>query len=52
MEFVCNPNSAQQLAKALGKQGDTFVPFESVLHIKMSGGVPLQADIAAIHTHP
>ncbi|HEY1741599.1 MAG TPA: hypothetical protein VGG18_00430 [Granulicella sp.] len=52
VEFVCNPNSAQQLVKALGKQGDAFVPFESVLHIKMSGGVPLQADIAAIHTHP
>jgi len=52
VEFVCNPNSAQQLAKAIGRQGDAFVPFESVLHIKMSGGVPLQADIAAIHTHP
>jgi hypothetical protein len=52
VEFVCNPTNVQQLTKAVGRQGDAFVPFESVLHIKMSGGVPLQADIAAVHTHP
>jgi hypothetical protein len=52
VEFVCNPTNVQQLAKAIGRQGDAFVPFESVLHIRMSGGVPLQADIAAVHTHP
>jgi hypothetical protein len=51
VEFICNPNSAQQLAKAIGKTGGALVPFESVLHIKMSGGVPLQSDIAAIHAH-
>jgi hypothetical protein len=52
VEFMCNPDSAQQLIiKALRKSGRGLVPFESVLHIKMSGGVPMQADVAAIHVH-
>jgi hypothetical protein len=51
VEFMCNPNSAQQLIKAIGRSGTGLVPFESVLHIKLSGGVPLPADVAAIHTH-
>jgi hypothetical protein len=51
VEFVCNPDNAQQLAKVVRKPGDALVPFEAVLHIKMSGGVPLQAEVVAIHPH-
>lgn len=51
VEFVCNPGNAQQLAKVIRRPGDALVPFEAVLHIKMSGGVPLQADVVAIHPH-
>jgi hypothetical protein len=51
VEFMCNPDKAQRLTKVVRKLGHDLVPFESVLHIKMRGGVPLQADIAAIQTH-
>jgi hypothetical protein len=37
----CNPNSSQQLIKAIGTSRSGLVPLESVLNIKLSGGVPL-----------
>jgi hypothetical protein len=51
VEFMCDPRTAEQLTKTLGRAGGGLVPFEAVLHIKMSGGVPLHADVAAVHTH-
>jgi hypothetical protein len=49
VEFMCNPDNVQRLTKAIGRSGSSLVPFESVLHIKMSGGVPIRTEIAAIH---
>jgi hypothetical protein len=51
VEFMCNPDSVRQLTKAIQKSDGSLTSFESVLHIKMSGGVPLQADIVAVHPH-
>jgi hypothetical protein len=51
VEFACNPESIRQLAARAGQAGGVIKPFEAVLHIKISGGVPLEAVVSALHTH-
>lgn len=51
VEFACNPDSVRQLSSRVGLNNGALKPFEAVLHIKLSGGVPIQADLAAIHPH-
>lgn len=51
VEFACNPENVRQLVSRAGQANGVIKPFEAVLHIKLSGGVPLQADLAALHTH-
>jgi hypothetical protein len=51
VEFACNPENVRQLAARAGQVGGVIKPFEAVLHIKLSGGVPLGAEVAALHTH-
>lgn len=51
VEFACNPESVRQLAARAGQVGGLIRPFEAVLHIKLSGGVPLGGELAALHTH-
>lgn len=49
VEFACSPDSVQQLLARVGQTGGTIKPFEAVLHIKLSGGVPLKSDLVAVH---
>ena len=50
VEFACNPDTVRQLLDRVGQTNGTLKPFEAVLHIKLSGGVPLQAELAALHS--
>ncbi len=50
VEFACNPESVRILKDRVGLSNGALKPFEAVLHIKLSGGVPLQADLAALHS--
>ncbi|QNI36477.1 hypothetical protein [Edaphobacter albus] len=51
VEFACNPDNVQQLANRIGLSNGVLKPFEAVLHVKLSGGVPIQSDLVAIHPH-
>lgn len=51
VEFACDPENVRQLSDRLGQTGGALKPFEAVLHIKLSGGVPLRAELAAVHAH-
>lgn len=50
VEFACRPESAAQLQNAIGSNGETH-PFEALLEVTLSGGVPLQAKIVSIRVH-
>jgi len=49
VEFACTPDNVRQLADRIGQTNGVLKPFEAVLHIKLSGGVPVQAELAAVH---
>jgi hypothetical protein len=51
VEFACNPENVRQLVDRIGQSSGGIKPFEAVLHIKLSGGVPVQADLVATHPH-
>jgi hypothetical protein len=51
VEFACNPDNVRQLSNRIGLSNGTLKPFEAVLHVKLSGGVPIQADLVAVHPH-
>jgi hypothetical protein len=51
VEFACNPENVRQLTDRTGQSSGVIKPFEAVLHIKLSGGVPVEADLVAIHPH-
>lgn len=51
VEFTCSPENIRQLTDRIGLEGGALKPFEAVLHIKLSGGVPVMADLAAVHSH-
>jgi hypothetical protein len=51
VEFACDPADIRQLSDRVGQTGGTLKPFEAVLHIKLSGGVALRAELAAVHPH-
>ncbi len=51
-EFVCRPRRVEELLGALGVPANgPFPPFEAVLRVKVSGGVPVQSDLVAVHRH-
>lgn len=51
VEFACSPDNVRQLSNRIGLSHGALKPFEAVLHVKLSGGVPIQADLVAIHPH-
>ncbi|RZU42159.1 hypothetical protein [Edaphobacter modestus] len=51
VEFACNPENVRQLTDRIGQTSGVIKPFEAVLHIKLSGGVPVEGDLVAIHPH-
>lgn len=50
VEFVCRPNNvADLLARLPRTKGTDFRPFEAVIRVKVSGGVPVRNEIVALH---
>lgn len=51
-EFVCRPKRLEELLAALGAPPKgPFPPFEALLRVKVSGGVPVHSDLIAVHRH-
>jgi len=51
-EFVCRTKRLEELLTALGSPAKgPFPPFEALLRVKVSGGVPVQSDLVAVHHH-
>lgn len=51
-EFVCRTKRLEELLGALGAPAKSpLPPFEAVLRVKVSGGVPVQSDLVAVHRH-
>jgi len=51
-ELVCRTKRLEELLTALGGPArGPFPPFEAVLRVKVSGGVPVQSDLVAVHRH-
>lgn len=48
VEFVCR---AHRLDELISKIGPSVPPFEALLRVKVSGGVPVQADLVSWHVH-
>lgn len=52
VEFVCRPARLEQLLGRLGVSGRRELPpFEALLRVKVSGGVPVQGQLVAVHIH-
>lgn len=50
VEFVCRTKRLEELLTALGVPSKgTFPPFEALLRVKVSGGVPIHSDLVAVH---
>jgi hypothetical protein len=50
VEFACRPASAALLQRALGSDPDVH-PFEALLEVSVSGGVPLQTKLVSLRVH-
>jgi hypothetical protein len=52
VDFVCRANKLEELLAKLGVgPNDPLGPFESVLEIDISGGVPIDSRIVALRNH-
>ncbi len=52
-EFVCRSGKLEELLSKLGpKAVRPITPFEAVLKVKVSGGVPVHSEVMALHVHP
>jgi hypothetical protein len=49
VEFVCR---APRLAELISKIGPSVPPFEALLKVKVSGGVPVQSQLLSVHVGP
>ena len=50
VEFVCRPRRVEELLSAMGAPPKGPIPtFEALLKVKVSGGVPVQSEIVAVH---
>jgi len=50
VEFVCRSRNVEELLAALGAPAPAPVPsFEALLRVKISGGVPVQNELLAVH---
>ncbi|MGA2738513.1 MAG: helix-turn-helix domain-containing protein [Bryobacteraceae bacterium] len=53
VEFVCRGPRLDELISRLGPAARRQVPpFEALIRVKVSGGVPVQADLLSLHVHP
>ncbi len=51
VEFACSPEEIRLLTGRVGQTKGVINPFEAILHIKLSGGVPLQTELETLHQH-
>ena len=53
VEYVCRAARLDELMLRLGPAAHGYVPpFEALLKVKVSGGVPVQSELMAVHVHP
>jgi hypothetical protein len=53
VEYVSQQNSLDELLKGLGVSTPAQLkPFEAVIHVKVVRGVPVSADLVALHKEP
>jgi hypothetical protein len=53
VEFVCQPNSVEELLKGLGvTTSQQLKSFEAVIHVKVVRGVPVSSELVALHKEP
>jgi hypothetical protein len=48
-EFVCRAHDVQDILNQLPNKGKPLGPFEAVLRVRVSGGVPVNSTIVAVH---
>jgi len=51
VEFVCRATHVEDLLAKLGGNRRRIPAFEALLRVKVSGGVPVQSDLLALHAH-
>jgi hypothetical protein len=49
VEYVCNGTSVEQLLKRMGRTGTEVMPFEAVIRVSVSRGVPVSNQLVAVH---
>lgn len=49
VEYVSRPNTAEDLLRHVPTSGGQLAPFEAVLQVKITGGVPVHSELAAFH---
>jgi len=53
VEYVCRAGRLDELISRLGPAARRHLPpFEALLKVKVSGGVPVQSELMAVHVHP
>jgi DNA-binding winged helix-turn-helix (wHTH) protein len=53
VEYVCHPNSVEGLLQRLSiPEHGHLKPFEAVIRVKVSRGVPVTSELVAIHSRP
>lgn len=50
VEYVCSETSVEQLLKRTGRTGADVMPFEALIHVKISHDAPVSTEIIAVHT--
>jgi hypothetical protein len=52
VEFVCRARNVEDfLYQLTGKKNGTVIPFEAVLRVKVTGGVPVYSEVVALRTN-
>jgi hypothetical protein len=51
VEYACSPERVAELAHAASLSKGEIHPFEAVLEMTLSGGVPLQTKVLSVHVH-
>jgi hypothetical protein len=49
VEYVCSRTSVEQLLKRLRRSGNEIMPFEAVIRVNVSRGVPVSSQLVSVH---
>ena len=50
VEYVCARDSVEELMRSLGVRGGELKPFEALLQVKVTRGVPVSVQLVAVRT--